>query len=97
MSKFYVPKLIVLVYSHALKKFVYPMLKEPVNSHRPNFPDEHFLLGTSIEHLHQLLQRNAQIGMPLDKYAEKLCHELESFLTNITKWFYLQEIEVKYC
>ncbi|XP_065876833.1 zinc finger protein BRUTUS-like At1g74770 [Euphorbia lathyris] len=83
---------IIIFYSHALKKFVYPELKE--NDHLSTFPDEQFLIETPIKHLHQLLQHDAQNDLPLAKFAEKICQELESFVMDISKWFYFQETEV---
>ncbi|WCJ35994.1 zinc finger protein-related [Euphorbia peplus] len=85
---------IIIFYSHALKKFVYPALKESANDHVSTLPDEQLLIETPIEHLHQLLQHYAQNGLPLSKFAEKLCQEMESFAVDITKWLCFQETEV---
>jgi zinc finger-like protein len=80
-------------YSNALKKFFYPVLNQLANGClSPS--DEQCSNGSHIEGLQLLLHHNAQNGMPLCKFLDKLCGELESFMLGVSKQFSFQETEV---
>lgn len=57
---------------------------------------EQFLGESHLEDIQQLLFYNAESGMSLTKFVEKLCKKLESFVSAVNKQFTFQEIEVFY-
>lgn len=82
-----------VIYSNALKKYFYPVLNQLANGClSPS--NEEFPCGSQIEGLQLLLQYNAQNGIPLCKFLEKLFTELESFVLGVSKQFAFQEREV---
>ena len=56
--------------------------------------DEQFPNGSYIEGLQLLLHHNVQKGIPLCKFLDKLCRELESFMLGVSKQFSFQETKV---
>ncbi|KAK9278654.1 hypothetical protein L1049_028227 [Liquidambar formosana] len=84
---------ILIFYSNALDKIFYPVLNKVSNGCQSlpygQFPDE-----SQIEGLQRSLNYDAQNGIPLCKFVEKLCWELESFLKGIIKHLAFQETEV---
>ncbi|KAK4568395.1 hypothetical protein RGQ29_003971 [Quercus rubra] len=80
-------------YSNAQEKFFYPMLNQLANGClSPS--DEQFPNGSYIEGLQLLLHHNVQNGIPLCKFLDKLCRELESFMLGVSKQFSFQETKV---
>lgn len=87
------------IYSDALEKVIFPVLNKHVDgelcfSHQ-QFPEE-----SQIEDLLCVLQSfNALNKKPFSKLVEKLCWQLESFITGINKHLAFQESEVHnfYC
>lgn len=61
-----------------------------LSSSTERFPNENH-----IEGLQRLLYSGAKNDMPLSKFVEKLCCELESFIVEISKQFSFQESEVQ--
>lgn len=83
-----------LTCSNALGKLFYPVLNELVSGHLSS-SSERFPNENHIEGLQRLLYSSAKNDMPLSKFVEKLCCEIESFVVEISKQFSFQESEVK--
>eukprot|EP00268_Persea_americana_P069251 TRINITY_DN980_c0_g1_i2.p1 TRINITY_DN980_c0_g1~~TRINITY_DN980_c0_g1_i2.p1 ORF type:complete len:1235 (+),score=218.82 TRINITY_DN980_c0_g1_i2:393-4097(+) len=85
---------VLIFYSDALEKVIFPVLNKHVDgelcfSHQ-QFPEE-----SQIEGLLCVLQSfNALNKKPFSKLVEKLCWQLESFITGINKHLAFQESEV---
>lgn len=80
-------------YSNALEEIFYPAINEIA----PGFvvPSyERFTHVCHVEGLQLLLHSYAQNEIPLAKFVEKLCRELESFVKGISKHLVYQETEV---
>ncbi|KAI9117590.1 hypothetical protein K1719_011756 [Acacia pycnantha] len=84
---------VLIFYSNAQKKFFYPVLSELANGWLTK-SSEQFLGESHIEDLQRLLLYNAESDIPLSEFVEKLCRELELFMTRINKQFAFQETEV---
>ncbi|KAK4257144.1 hypothetical protein QN277_006769 [Acacia crassicarpa] len=84
---------VLIFYSNAQKKFFHPVLSELANGWLTK-SSEQFLGESHIEDLQQLLLYDAESGIPLPDFVEKLCRELELFMTRINKKFAFQETEV---
>lgn len=84
---------VLIFYSNALDKIFYPLLDllsdGCLSPSYKRFPDE-----SQIEGLQRLLHYNAKNGIPLSKFVEKLCWELESFVMGIGDHLVFQEMEV---
>ncbi|KAF2316006.1 hypothetical protein GH714_040801 [Hevea brasiliensis] len=85
---------VIIFYSNALKKFFYPVLNKVSDNHLSISSSDQFSIESHIGSLHQLLQYDTKNGLGLSQFVEKLCQELESFVMDIGKQFYFQEIEV---
>lgn len=83
-----------LVNSIALKRFFYPVLKLASKLMFPS-SSEQSSIENQIESLLKLLY--SQKGLPLCKFVEKLCQEMESLAMNLNKHFIFHETEVLYC
>ncbi|XP_028784078.1 zinc finger protein BRUTUS-like At1g18910 isoform X2 [Neltuma alba] len=84
---------VLTFYSNAQKKFFYSVLSELAYGWLTK-SSEQFLGESHIEDLQQLLLYNAESGMPLSEFVEKLCRELELFMTRVSKQFAFQETQV---
>lgn len=84
---------VVIFYGNALEEIFYPAINEIA----PGFvvPSyERFTHVCHVEGLQLLLHSYAQNEIPLAKFVEKLCRELESFVKGISKHLVYQETEV---
>ncbi|KAJ6411643.1 hypothetical protein OIU84_008261, partial [Salix udensis] len=82
---------VIIFYRIALKRFFYPVLKL-ASKHMFPSSSEQSSIENQIESLHKLLY--SQKGLPLCKFVEKLCQEMESLAMNLNKHFIFHETEV---
>ncbi|KAG5230054.1 hypothetical protein OIU76_022103 [Salix suchowensis] len=82
---------VIIFYRIALKRFFYPVLKL-ASKHMFPSSNEQSSIENHIESLHKLLY--SQKGLPLCKFVEKLCQEMESLAMNLNKHFIFHETEV---
>ncbi|XP_022768172.1 zinc finger protein BRUTUS-like At1g74770 [Durio zibethinus] len=84
---------VLIFYSNALEKFFYPVLVD-ISNIQLSLPTQHLYIASHIEQLQYLLHYNDQKGIQTNKFVEKLCQKLGSFVMNVDKQFSLQEKEV---
>ncbi|KAF9667784.1 hypothetical protein SADUNF_Sadunf15G0059500 [Salix dunnii] len=82
---------VIIFYRIALKRFFYPVLKR-ASKHMFPSSSEQSSIENHIESLHKLLY--SQKDLPLCKFVEKLCQEIESLAMNLNKHFSFHETEV---
>lgn len=82
-----------LIYSNALDKLFCPVLNQLV--HGCMSPSAEGFRGEKhIEGLQMLLYQSAQKDINVEKFVNKLCRELESFIVELSKQFAFHEAEV---
>ncbi|KAI4343821.1 hypothetical protein L6164_011127 [Bauhinia variegata] len=89
--KFFVD--VLTFYNNAQKTFFYPVLSKLCYSWLSK-STEQFLSESHIEDLQRLLSYSNESSMPLCKFIEKLCRELELFVIGVSKHLSFLETEV---